>query len=178
MVIITELYAYVAILLVILTYGMETGLFRFSAAQDDQKRFLCNNSVHGCYCTSSLFAICVILFNKDIAHWIGYKGNSDFIIFLGLTLSLDAICSIVFAKLRIENKVRRFATIKIINVIATVIFGIFFPGIFASFILLSRKAILYASYMQHIDVGYVFIANLLASFIVLADHVKRTSRIV
>ncbi len=173
--IITELYAYVAILLVILTYGMETGLFRFSAAQDDKKDSYAT-ILSTVVITSSLFAICVILFNKDIAHWIGYKGNSGFIIFLGLTLSLDAICSIVFAKLRIENKVRRFATIKIINVLATVILVFFFLE-FLPHLSFITQSHFYARYMQHIDVGYVFIANLLASFIVLLIMLKELTQI-
>lgn len=168
--IITELYAYVAILLVILTYGMETGLFRFSSAQDDKKESY-STILSTVVLTSVLFALCIVLFNGQIAHWVGYKGDSYFIVFLGLTLSLDAICSIVFAKLRIENKVRRFAVLKIVNVVVTVFFVFFFLEFLPDIKILIQSDF-YVRYLKGIDVGYVFIANLLASLFILLLMVK------
>ncbi|HEX2393755.1 MAG TPA: oligosaccharide flippase family protein, partial [Bacteroidales bacterium] len=112
--IITELYAYVAILMVVLTYGMETGLFKFSSGNDNRD-IVYSSVLNTVFLTSLIFALFVIFFRKPVAQWIGYGGNPEYVSYLGITLSMDAVCAIIFAKLRIENKVRRFAIVKIIN---------------------------------------------------------------
>lgn len=163
--VITELYAYVAILLVLLTYGMETGLFKFSVGKID-RNVVYSTSLVSVITTSLLFSVLVLVLRTHIATLIGYRGNPEYIVYLGITLSLDAVASIVFAKLRIENKVRRFATLKIINVVVTIFFVFLFLEILPAI-----KAINEASWYVHkfksIEVGYVFIANLLASLVVL-----------
>ncbi len=163
--IITELYAYVAILMVVLTYGMETGLFRFST--DKQDRNKAYSSVLGSVITTSfVFAVVVYIFRKSIAELIGYNGNPEYIVYLGWILALDAVCAIVFARLRIENKVRRFAIIKIFNVVTTVFFVFLFLEIIPSLPLFADNK-WYQQYFAGIGVGYVFLANLIASFLVL-----------
>lgn len=168
--VITELYAYVAILLVILTYGMETGLFKFS--NDHYKReTVYTTTLSAIITTSLIFAVLVIFFRNDISKAIGYSGNSEYVIWLGLTLSLDAIGAVVFAKLRIENKVRRFAIVKIVNVLVTVFFVFLFLEVLPVIKQIADTEF-YVSYLKDIEVGYVFIANLLASLVVLLLLIK------
>ena len=177
--IITELYAYVAILLILLTYGMETGLFKFSVGKEKNSEVY-STTLISVISTSVLFSLVIVLFNKSIAELIGYKGNPEYIIYLGLTLSLDAVTSIAFAKLRIENKVRKFATLKIINVVVTIFFVFLFlevlPGIKQI-----AEATWYVQKLQPVGVGFVFISNLLASFVVmillLKDHYRLKWRV-
>jgi O-antigen/teichoic acid export membrane protein len=163
--VITELYAYVAIFLVVLTYGMETGLFRFSSNGND-KQTAFTSILTLVTSTSLIFALLIWLLNRQISGMVGYAGNPEYIVYLGFTLSFDAIGSILFAKLRIENKVKRFALLKIINVVTTVFFVFLFLEIIP---LVDRiaESHFYQEYMKHIEVGYVFIANLLSSFILL-----------
>lgn len=163
--VITELYAYVAILMVILTYGMETGLFKFS---DDEKSR--NNVFSTAFLsvtlTSVFFVFVVIVLRSVIARGIGYTGNPEYIVYLGTILGIDAVSAIVFAKLRIENKVRRFALLKIINVVVTIFFVLLFLEGFPRLAWISGSSF-YAVYLADIGVGFVFIANLLASLVVL-----------
>lgn len=168
--IITELYAYVAILMVVLTYGMETGLFKFSTGNEDRKRvyYTILNTVS---ITSILFAALTLVLRKNIASWIEYEGNPEYVTYLGLTLSMDAICSIVFAKLRVENKVKQFATIKIINVVVTIFFVFLFLEILPAISFISDSS-WYVRYMSGIGVGYVFIANVISSLIILLILLK------
>ncbi len=168
--IITELYAYVAILMVLLTYGMETGLFKFSINAEDKNRVY-TTALLSVVTTSLAFLLFIFLGRRDIAEWIGYHGNPEYIVYLGLTLALDAVSAIMFARLRIENKVRRFATLKIINVILTVFFVFLFLEIIPSIKVLS-ESLWYIEYMKDIEVGYVFIANVLASLFILVFLLK------
>jgi len=163
--IITELYAYVAVLMVLLTYGMETGLFKFSAG-DEHKNLVYPTALISVITTSLLVLILVRIFRIGISNLLGYQGNPKYIVYLGMTLSLDAIGAIVFAKLRIENKVRRFAILKIINVIVTIFFVFLFLEILPALPLIAEQQ-WYILYCKNIEVGYVFIANVLASFIIL-----------
>lgn len=168
--VITELYAYVAILLVLLTYGMETGLFKFSLGKANRD-LVYSTSLVSVITTSLLFSVLVLVLRAHIATLIGYKGNPEYIVYLGLTLSLDAVASIVFARLRIENKVKRFATLKIVNVIVTVFFVFLFLEILPA-IESINEASWYVNNFKSIEVGYVFIANLLASLVVLVLLIK------
>lgn len=171
---ITELYAYVAILLIILTYGMETGLFKFSVSNENQHTVY-STTLISVITTSVLFVFVIVFLNRNIAELIGYKGNPEYIIYLGLTLSLDAITAIAFAKLRVENKVRRFATLKIINVVVTIFFVFLFLEALPKIRPIS-EASWYVDKFRSVGVGYVFISNLLASFFIMMllmrDHLK------
>lgn len=163
--VITELYAYVAILMVLLTYGMETGIFKFSS-DSSRKPVVYSTALVSVTITSLLFSILVFVFRHDISGWIGYKGNPEYIVYLGVTISLDAIAAIVFAKLRIDNKVKRFAMIKIFNVVATIFFVFMFLEVMPRIEVIA-SSVWYSEYLSKIEVGYVFIANLIASAIVL-----------
>ena len=113
--IVTELYAYVTFLLILLTYGMETGFFRF--AQDKNifdkvySSILVSLSV-----TSTLFIAFLIIFLNPIANVLDYQANPEYILWMGLIVALDAFISIPFAKLRLQNKAWKFATLKLINI--------------------------------------------------------------
>jgi len=111
---ITELYAYVAFLLVLLTYGMETAFFRYAQKHDSNKVF--NNALSSIILTSSFFLLLLILFYQPMAAAIRYSGNPEYVVFIGLIVALDALTAIPFALLRKQNKARRFATIKLWNV--------------------------------------------------------------
>jgi O-antigen/teichoic acid export membrane protein len=163
--IITELYAYVAILLVILTYGMETGLFRFASGKRSLNDVFSTAFV-SVFVTSVLFIIVVLLAYKRIAVLINYGENPEYIYLLGITVAIDAVASIVFAKIRMEEKIRKFALMKILNVVLTVVMVLLFlevlPKVFEY-----HTNMFYEKYMKNIEVGYVFIANLIASALLL-----------
>lgn len=163
--IITELYAYVAILMVLLTYGMETGLFKFSTSYGN-KNVVYTTSFISVSLTSVLFVVLVQLFKNNISSWVGYEGNQEYILYLSLAVAMDAVSAIVFAKLRIENRVKRFTIFKIINVLLTIFFVFLFLEVLPSIGSVSSSRG-YIIHMKDIEVGYVFIANVLASFFVL-----------
>ena len=162
---ITELYAYVAILLVILTYGMETGLFKFSSGKRNIKDVF-NVSFISVAGTSVLFMILIMIVYKKLAFLIHYDNHPEYIALLGLTVGVDAVTSIVFARIRMEEKVRRFALMKILNVVITIVLILIFLELMPA-IALNTHWNFYEKYMKDIEVGYVFIANLLASIILL-----------
>lgn len=113
--IVTNLMAYVAMSLVILTYGLETGFFRF-ANEDTTKSKVFSTTFLSVTSTSLLFLLGVFLFLKPITSFLDVENHSSYIILLALTLAFDAITSLPFAKLRQENRPMRYAFIKLSNI--------------------------------------------------------------
>ncbi len=116
--VITELYAYVTFLLIILTYGLETALFKFSKESSNAVYSTIVKTIAG---TTLTYIIGLIVFFKDIARAIQYEGNSEYILIMGLIVAIDAFSSIPFAYLRIKERSVRFSILKIINVLVTLI---------------------------------------------------------
>ncbi|MCK4662683.1 MAG: polysaccharide biosynthesis C-terminal domain-containing protein [Bacteroidales bacterium] len=164
--VITELYAYVAFLMVLLTYGMETGFFRFSEQEKNPDKVY-STSLISLFITSLLFIILIINFAQPIADLIQYSSNKEYIIWFGIIISCDAFSTIPFARLRQQNKALKFSLIKIFNVSVNIGFNVFFFIICPylekhySFSFIDRI------YSKEIGVGYAFISNLIASILTL-----------
>ena len=161
----TELYAYIVFLLVILTYGMETGFFRFAKSEKDFNKVY-STSVVSLFTTSLIFVVFAFLFSESIAQALDYGHKVEFIRWFCLIVSLDAFTSIPFAKLRYMGKAKKFGIFKIINVSVNIgfnaLFFIVFPTIYKS-----NPELINHIYNPEIGVGYVFIANLIASIVTL-----------
>jgi O-antigen/teichoic acid export membrane protein len=166
--IITEMYAYVAFLVVLLTYGMETAYFRFSNKEPGNNEKVFTTTFLSLLTTSSIFIFTCTIFSKSIGNWLHYPNNSEYVIWFAIIVSLDALTSIPLAKLRAENKAKKFALINIVNVLVNILLNIFF----FLYCLPHYKDgdinwVVKTFYNPEIGVGYVFISNLVASIVKL-----------
>ena len=164
--IVTELYAYMVILLVILTYGMETGYFRF-ASRENQPEKVYSTALGSILITSLLFILAIILFNQQIADVMKYSDNKEYILFFSLIISIDACTAIPFAKLRREERGLKFALIKIINVVVIIGLALFFYVLAPKIYSKDPNGIINLIYSPEVGVGYVFIANLAGSIVTI-----------
>lgn len=178
--VVVEMYAYVAFLVVILTYGMETAFFRFSQKGMEGREKVFSTSLISVGITSSLFIIMALVFRQPIAHWLRYPQNPEYVAWFGIIIGLDAFSALPFARLRAENKALRFASIKLINIGTNIILNLFFL-VFAPWLMQNGPASLQGAiqlvYNPAIGVGYVFISNLIASmvtFVLLLPAMLRT----
>jgi O-antigen/teichoic acid export membrane protein len=178
--VVVEMYAYVAFLIVILTYGMETAFFRFSQSDPARRDTVFSTSLLSVAFTSSLFIILVIAFNQPLASLLRYPQHPEYITWFGIIIGLDAITAIPFARLRAENKPLKFATIKLINIGVNIGLNLFFLLLCPWLLEHGPQALqpyVSAIYNPEIGVGYVFISNLLASiftFMLLLPVMLRT----
>ncbi len=159
--VVTELYAWMVFLLIVLTYGMETGFFRFSQNREDYEKVY-STAITSLLISSLLFVILVFAFIKPVADIMNYSQNPGYIRMFASIVAIDAFTAIPFAKLRRDNKAFLFSLIKILNVvitIAAVIFLLFIaPDIYERSTGWFRKI-----YNPELGVGYVFLANLIGS---------------
>jgi len=159
-----ELYAYVSFFIVMLTYGMETGFFRFS--QDETlKEKVFPTAFISISISSIIFMIGMSMFAQPIANVIRYATHPEYIIYFSLILGLDAIASIPFALLRQQNRPIKFAIVKNINIFSNILLNIYFLLICPYFLKTSNLSLPF--YHHEIGVGYVFISNLISSIITL-----------
>jgi len=159
--IITELYAWMVLLLVILTYGMETGFFRFSQREEEAEKVY-STSLISLFATSILFLVLVNIFIKPVSAFMNYENNHDYIRMFAGIVAIDAFTAIPFARLRRENKAGMFSAIKLINVFITIGLVIFLLKI-APEIWEKSTGWFRSAYDPDYKVGYVFVANLISS---------------
>ena len=164
--VITELYAYMAFLLVLLIYGMETSFFRHVEKENDPKTVF-STSLFSLFFSSVLFILIVLAFLDPIASAIEYSAHKDYIIYFILIVALDAFTAIPFAWLRYKNRAVRFSVIKIINVSVNIGLNIFFLWLCPMVLEHNPESVLKAVYNPELGVGYVFVSNLVASIVTL-----------
>ncbi|MFC0875186.1 lipopolysaccharide biosynthesis protein [Saccharicrinis sp. FJH2] len=164
--IVINLYAWTALLLVILTYGMETGFFRFSNKQEGEAKVY-STSILSLGFTSLLFILIIVLFIQPISVFLEYRNYKDILIMLGIIVAMDAFTAIPFARLRYTNRPLRFAFVKIVLVGVNIFFNLFFFIILPAWHKSNPDGLISSLYNPDYGVKYVFVSNLFSSGIVL-----------
>lgn len=156
---VTELYTYIALLMVVLTYGMETTYFRYATLEKDKNRVF-STIITSIIVTSLFFFLFVFGFTSQLSAVLNYAGEADFIRLVGSILAVEAITAIPYAKLRIENKAKRFALLKTIHILLNI-------GLMLSIYNLGPRITGSVDYLLNSDgivsSKFIFIANLITS---------------
>lgn len=146
--IVTNLYAWTALLMILLTYGMETGFFRFINKQGIIRPMRVYTTTLFSLALSSALFVALLFFLLDPAsRALGYGEHPEYIGMMGIIVALDAFCSIPFAFLRYQRRALRFAVLKLLNIGLNIL-------LVCCFLLLLRPAE---------QVKYIFVANLVTS---------------
>ncbi len=164
--VVTELYAYIAVLLVILTYGMETAYFRYASKSTDKNRIY-STSMITLAVTSLIFIMLLVVYLRPIAAFMEYSQHKEYILLFGLIVAVDALSAVPFARLRLENKGLKFGIIKLINVSIIIIIVFLYLYFLPKILENNPESIVGFIYNPKIGVGYVFVANLVGSFVSL-----------
>ncbi|MBL4651416.1 MAG: polysaccharide biosynthesis protein [Flavobacteriales bacterium] len=161
--IITEMYAYVAFLVVFLTYGMETAYFRFSTLEEQKDKPVYSTVLISLLSTTFIFITAAIVFAQSVADWLQYPKHTEYVIWFAIIVGLDAVSSIPLAKLRADNKAVRFAGVNFVNIGVNISLNLFFVVYCSSNYETNSNWLIETFYNPEIGVGYVFISNLIAS---------------
>ena len=171
----TKMFSYASIINAVLAFGMETTFFRYLNKHEDKKQEVYNNSFLVIAFLASLFLITGLVFTDYLAKFTlsnptleNFYDQRKYVQYLVWILFVDAICVIPFAKLRADGRPFKYSVVKFVNI-----------GIFVALNLVFIYVIPYlikneftgaewlASWYQTKWVGYVFIANLVASIATL-----------
>lgn len=123
--VLSDLYAYVAFLVVLLPLGMETAYFRFIQQQEDTERVF-NSSFVPVVLVNAVFFLLLYLTNPWIAKWMLYRDHTEYIILVGSIVCIDAIASLPLAKLRAENQAKRFMIIQMSSILLNILLNLIF----------------------------------------------------
>ncbi|MDY6147728.1 MAG: oligosaccharide flippase family protein [Porphyromonas sp.] len=164
--IVTNLYAWTALALILLTYGMETGFFRFINKGPNPHKVYAN-TLRCLGFTSSVFVILGLLFLHPIASQMGYGATPELVGMLMVIVAIDAFSSIPFAYLRHTNRPIRFAAIKLGYILLAVGLNLFFLILCPWLIKGSLASTISWFYQPDYGVGYIFVSNLIANIILL-----------
>ncbi len=163
-------YAYTSFLMVVLTYGMETTFFRFNEHEKEKEKVFSTAMIS--IIISSLFFLAVVLyFSGDVARWIDYPDHPEYVRWFAVILALDSISAIPFAYLRAKNRPARFAWVKMTNITLNIFLNLFFlvlcPIVLKHIPETFIGRFIITIYRPHWGIEYIFISNLVASFVTL-----------
>ena len=159
---VTIIFSYFVLFNVILAYGMETAFFRFYNKESNKALVIGTSSV-SLILSTLFFVIIALLFQDQIANAINLKvGYINLVIWI---LMLDALVIIPFAWLRATQRPMKYAAVKILNVAVNIGLNLFFLLMLKD--LAANSGLFQAIYKPNFEVNYIFIANLIASFVTL-----------
>ncbi|GAA4014158.1 polysaccharide biosynthesis C-terminal domain-containing protein [Hymenobacter fastidiosus] len=166
--VVTELFSYVAFFNILFTYGMETTYFRFANQPGADRQALYSKVFSLLLVSSILFSGLFMLLASPITSVLHYPpGQEQYIIWLALIMGVDAATAIPFARLRLENKARKVATVRFLNILVNVGLNLFFivlcRDVAAGKYLPQLRPLVMLVYNPALGVGYVFLANLIAN---------------
>ncbi|GEM63447.1 polysaccharide biosynthesis protein [Sphingobacterium faecium NBRC 15299] len=160
------LYSWIAVTNIIFTYGFETGYFRFSNKHNICRQLLFQTAFGSIIISTALFIIILSFFKVSINNFMNLEGHPEYILWCLCLIGLDALCTIPFAKLRQENRPKKYALIKLAGIIVNIIFTLFF----LVWLPQNNKNNFNDSIIQWLNnqnrIGLLLIANILQNFIV------------
>ena len=173
--IVTNLYAYTALLLVILTFGMETTFFRFSNKENVNPNKAFSTAGLSVGFVSMVFLILVSVFLKPIAGALDYALHPEFVEIMAIIVAFDAFQSILFARLRYENRPIKFMTLKLSFIVLSLLLNIFI--FYVAPYLQDHFPAMMGWYHTSYQVGYIFIANLICTTLVFLGFIPEIKKL-
>lgn len=148
--VVTNIYAWVALILVLLTCGMETGFFRFANKGQDDPMRVYSTTLLSVSIGSLVFVALGLLFLAPIAGWLEYGEHPWYVGMMMIVVAMDAIQSIPFAYLRYKKRPIKFAALKLLFIFLNIALNLFY------YVILKGN-----------DVGYAFLFNLICTSVVM-----------
>lgn len=160
--VITNIYAYVALILVLLTFGMETTFFRFANKEGEEPDTVYTTTLMMVGTLSLAFVVTVLGFLGPIASAMGYSAHPEYIGMMACVVAIDACQAIPFSYLRYKKRPIKFAALKLLfivmNILLNLLYFAVFPSLYAEY-----PETIGAVYNPEIGVGYAFSINLVCT---------------
>ncbi|MBR1575845.1 MAG: lipopolysaccharide biosynthesis protein [Bacteroidales bacterium] len=169
--IVTNLYAYTALFLALLTFGMETTLFRFSNKDGEDGRMVFSTTLRLVGGVALAFLVLVMLFLRPVAGVMGYAAHPEYVGCMAAIVAMDAFQAILFARLRQQRKPVKFMALKFAFIIPNVLLNLFvflaMPSLFGRFPALEAMYTRFDS-----GVGLIFFVNFICTFCVTFGFIQ------
>ena len=159
--IVSNLYAYTALFLALLTFGMETTLFRFANKPGADDKLVYSNALRMVGCVAAAFVALVLVFLHPLAGGMGYEQHPEYIGIFALITAQDAFQAIMFSRLRQQHRPIRFMALKFCFIIPSILLNLFI------FLVMDKIPALHDIFVRfNYGVGLIFVANLICTTLV------------
>ena len=159
--IVSNLYAYTALFLALLTFGMETTLFRFANKPGADDKLVYSNALRMVGCVAAAFVALVLVFLHPLAGGMGYEQHPEYIGIFALITAQDAFQAIMFSRLRQQHRPLRFMALKFCFIIPSILLNLFI------FLVMDKIPALHDIFVHfNYGVGLIFVANLICTTLV------------
>ena len=162
--VVTNIYAYTALLMVVLTYGMETTFFRFVNKTDGDPMRVYSTTLISVGVSSAAFVLAVFAFLPQISAFMKYPDHQDWVAVMFVCVAIDAFKSIPFAYLRYQKRAIKFACLQMVNIGLNIILNLAYLIVLPALRLNSFG--LYDDNFT-LNVGMVFYINLICTAVVI-----------
>ncbi len=167
--VVTNIYAYTALLLVLLTFGMETTFFYFANQHKENHRKVFSTATWMVAFVASLFLLIVLTFSNPIADTLGYSNHPEYLRIMATVVTLDAFQAMLFAFLRFQGRAWKFAALKLLFIFLNIGLNLFvFLGIPH---LANANASWLNWYNPERQVYYIFLINLICTATVVLGFI-------
>ena len=161
---VTQLYAWTALLLVFLTYGLETGFFRFANKEDNSDpKLVYGTCMTSLWSTTALFLLLVFLFLRPLSQSMGFAGHEGYLGMMAVVIAIDVLSSLPFAYLRYQKRPLRFAAIKLLFVFLNIGLNLFFLVLCPMLHATDTTWVSMVYSPEQSGVYYIVLSNLIAS---------------
>jgi O-antigen/teichoic acid export membrane protein len=169
----TQIYAIFPFLNILFTYGMETAYFRFSQNEDQKKLY--NTLTVSLIISTILFTAIMFLFKPQLLWLTKLEKHPEYLVYMAMIVFFDTLSALPFAKLRKEERPRKYAFIKLLSIVVNVVIVFWFIGVCPSVAAKNPSSIFLLGYVPSIGIGYYLIGGVIGSlltFILLLSEFK------
>ena len=145
----TNVYAYTALILVLLTFGMETTLFRFANDEKAKPDTVFSTAMTVVASLTALFLLLVFGFITPISGALGYADHPDYLTMMAVVVALDALQAIPFSYLRFQKRAIRFASLKMLFIILNIGMNVFW------FVILGKTSVFYVFFINLLCTSFI-----------------------
>ena len=145
----TNVYAYTALILVLLTFGMETTLFRFANDERAKPDTVFSTAFATVGSLTVVFLLLVFGFIGPISGALGYEAHPDYLLMMAVVVALDAIQAMPFSYLRFQKRAIRFASLKMLFILLNIALNVIW------FVLLGKTSVFYVFFINLLCTGFI-----------------------
>ena len=154
----TNIYAYTALFLVLLTFGMETTLFRYANDEKEKPDTVFSTAIGTVAALTALFLVLVFGFMGPISQSLGYADHPEYLQMMAVVVALDALQALPFSYLRFQKRPIRFASLKLLFIVLNIGLNLLY------FVVLGKTTVYYVFFINLLCTGFVtlfFVPDLL-----------------
>ena len=145
----TNIYAYTALILVLLTFGMETTLFRFANDERYKPDTVFSTAMATIGSLTTVFLLMIFGFIGPISQALGYEHHHEYLLMMAVVVALDALQAIPFSYLRYQKRAIRFASLKLLFIAMNIALNLFY------FVVLGKTTVFYVFFINLICTGFI-----------------------